>query len=65
MLHAEEKIMQQIEKPSRTIPVMAETDVLVVGRGPSGLATALASVRESVQINYSIATRFIGKKLTI
>ncbi len=38
--------MKQIEEPSRTIPVMAETDILVVGGGPSGLAVALASARE-------------------
>ena len=34
--------MQQIEEPSRTIPVLAETEVLVVGSGLSGLAAALA-----------------------
>lgn len=41
--------MQQIEEPSRTIPVMAETDVLIVGSGPSGMAAALASAREGVE----------------
>jgi ribulose 1,5-bisphosphate synthetase/thiazole synthase len=40
--------MKQIAVPSRTVPVMAETDVLVVGSGPGGLAAALAAAREGV-----------------
>ncbi len=40
--------MKQIEEPSRTIPVMAETDVLVIGGGPGGLAAAIAASREGV-----------------
>ena len=42
------KHMKQIREKSRTIPVLAETDVLVVGGGPAGLAAALGAAREGV-----------------
>ena len=38
--------MQQIREAARQVPVLAETDVLVVGSGPGGLAAALAAARE-------------------
>ncbi len=40
--------MKQIKEASKIIPVMAETDVLVVGSGPGGLAAALAACREGM-----------------
>mgnify|MGYP001817917368 CR=1 FL=1 len=40
--------MKQITEMSKTVPVMAETDVLVVGSGPGGLAAALGAAREGV-----------------
>jgi len=41
--------MKQITEISKIIPVIAETDVLVVGSGPGGLAAAIASAREGVE----------------
>ncbi len=37
--------MKTVTEPARTIDVILETDVLVVGSGPGGLAAALASAR--------------------
>lgn len=37
-----------VDESSRSIPVMAETDVLVIGGGPAGLSAAIAASREGV-----------------
>src|SRR5215470_7979881 len=37
--------MKTIEEPLRAVDVVLETDVLVVGSGPGGLAAALAAAR--------------------
>ncbi len=41
---------RQVQEPSRQTPVLAETDVLVVGGGPGGLSAALGAARQGARV---------------
>ena len=57
--------MKTITENSRSVPVIAETDVLVVGSGPGGLAAALGAAREGVET--MLVERFgcLGGNITV
>src|SRR6056297_617062 len=56
--------MGKIKEAARELPVVAETDVLVVGGGPAGLSAAVASAREGVQTLLVERYGFLGGNIT-
>ena len=40
----------RVLEPQRDLPVLAETDVLVTGGGPAGIAAAIAAARQGVRV---------------
>ncbi len=57
--------MEQITEPARRIDVVHETDVLVVGSGPGGLAAAIGAARAGVSV--TLVERFgcFGGNMTV
>lgn len=58
-------IRNTISEPGREIPVRKETDVLVIGGGPSGLIAALAAVEDGLNVTLVESRSFVGGNMTI
>ncbi|MGI5924793.1 MAG: FAD-dependent oxidoreductase [Lentisphaeria bacterium] len=56
--------MKTITEPSRTLPVVAEPEVLVAGAGPAGIGAALAAARAGAKTMLLEKTNAIGGMAT-
>ncbi|WP_066838703.1 FAD-dependent oxidoreductase [Rufibacter ruber] len=54
-----------VNEPARTVPVRLETDVLVVGGGPSGITAALAAAEDGLNVTLIDSRSFLGGNMTI
>ncbi|HUY86471.1 MAG TPA: FAD-dependent oxidoreductase [Acidimicrobiales bacterium] len=57
-------MQRAIEAPPRSIPVLLETDVCVVGAGPAGLGASLAAARFGVKVCLVERHGFMGGNFT-
>ncbi|MAV46246.1 MAG: FAD-dependent oxidoreductase [Alphaproteobacteria bacterium TMED89] len=57
--------MASISEPARQTPIVHETDVLVVGSGPGGLAAALAAARAGVDVTLLERFGCFGGNITV
>lgn len=57
--------MKTIKEPSKELSVRKETDVLVVGGGPSGLIAAQAAAEDGLSVTLIESRSFVGGNMTI
>jgi hypothetical protein len=57
--------MRTVVEPSRTLPVRAEVDVLVVGGGPAGIMAAQAASGNGLKVMLIEGRSYLGGNLTI
>ncbi len=57
--------MKSIVEPVRSVPVVAEPDVLVVGGGPAGIGAAVAAARNGAKVLLVERYGFVGGNLTV
>lgn len=60
-----ENIKQTVPEPARQTPVRKETDVLVIGGGPSGIMAALAAAEDGLRVMLVDSRSFVGGNMTI
>lgn len=61
----ENKSIKRIAEPAREINVRNETDVLVIGGGPSGIMAALAAAEDGLNVMLVESRSFVGGNMTI
>jgi Dehydrogenases (flavoproteins) len=61
----ENKSTKRIAEPAREINVRKETDVLVIGGGPSGIMAALAAAEDGLHVMLVESRSFVGGNMTI